>query len=966
MSGEKASPPHEPGTQASLLEASGATPPPGPVHETRSTCCYCGVGCGVIIESTLGDDGRLRISSVRGDPEHPANFGRLCSKGSTLAQTAAPEIARQSRGDVPMIRHQRGSPWVASSWSDAMDFASARFLDILSRFGPDSVALYISGQLLTEDYYLFNKLAKALLGTNNIDTNSRLCMSSAVSGYKKSLGADSVPACYEDLDHAGTVFIVGANPAFAHPVLYQRLRQARQANPSLVVIVVDPRRTDSADEADLFLQILPGSDVWLFHAMLKLMQEEDLTDSGFIAQHTSGFRELHEVIASLELDTALAQCGLDRETVTRAARAFALGPTLSLWCQGLNQSASGTDKNTALINLHLASGQIGKPGAGPLSLTGQPNAMGGREVGGMANLLPAHRELSNPIDRDAIARFWGVPAIPSEPGKTAVEMFEAIEAGTIRAVWIVCTNPAHSLPDQRAIHRALAKAELVILQDAYHDTATAPAADVFFPATSWGEKEGTVTNSDRTISRVRAAQPGYGQSRHDWAIALEFARRLETVLRPGAATLFPYTDAESIWLEHRATTAGRDLDISGLDYAILERDGPQQWPYPRGASHGQKRLYEDHVFATPDGRARFCAPLPRAMADPPDRRYPMTLTSGRLRDQWHGMSRTGTLARAFAHAPRPCIDLCTADAHELGVVAGELVRVTGRRASQLLPAQISAAQRPGQAFVAMHWSDAYVSGRARDGWTHGPNDFFARAIDPVSKQPELKNASIRIMKAELPWQWHAAVLLEPGSALAVQQRLRQYFKEFSYAHCVPFGHERIGLEWRAEDDYAPKEDIQAAIEALLGMGAEVGLLRYADAKRGQRRLVRLEEGRVTGFSLAGEAAAEIWLRQLLESGEEISFPKRRLLAPGANPPGQVAPRSRILCNCAAVEQTRITDRIQSLISALPAAERAPARAATRAPVILECLKSELGCGAQCGSCVPELRRLVREAQHASV
>lgn len=941
-------------------------------REIASTCCYCGVGCGVLIQSTTQADGSTEITDVRGDPAHRANYGRLCSKGSTLALTASRRIADQVRLGQPELRESRDGPRRLASWDEAMSCVARRFLDIIRRHGPDAVAFYISGQLLTEDYYVFNKLAKGLVGTNNIDTNSRLCMSSAVAGYKKSLGADTVPCCYEDLDCAATVFIVGANPAFAHPVLYQRMRQARLSNPLMRVIVVDPRRTDSAEESDLFLQIRPGTDVWLFHAMLKIILEDGLADSAFIAAHTEGFAALAARVQELSLDEASRQCGIEEELLIQAARAFARGPTLSLWCQGLNQSSSGTDKNTALINLHLATGQIGKPGAGPFSLTGQPNAMGGREVGGMANLLSAHRDLGDPTHRAEIARFWGVPSVPARPGKTAVEMFDALGDGEIRAIWIACTNPSHSLPDQRSVRSALQRAEFVVVQDAYRDTATTPFADVLLPATTWGEKDGTVTNSDRTISRVRSAQSNYRLARHDWEIATDFARRVEPELRAKLPSLFSFTDPEQIWNEHRATTIGRDLDIGGLSYAILERDGPQQWPYPAGARKGTSRLYEDGVFATSDGRARFTAPEPKALADGVDRRFNVAMTSGRLRDQWHGMARTGTLGRSFAHVPHPVVEISERDAAGLQVSDGDLVYVTGRRASQILPAQISSTLMPGHAFIAMHWSDAYVSGSNATGAARGPNDFFPRATDPVSKQPELKHAAVKLLKADLAWHWVACAWLDADQALRVQSLLRDSFRHFQYVHCVPFGREQIGLEWRVANDYAPSAGLKASIEELLGIKGPAGMLTYSDARFGNTRRIRMEGDLILGFSVCGDIRAARWLRQYLESREPIAISKRRLLSPGREPPGAVAPRSRIVCNCAGVKETTIGAYVAAELKNLvtvdalhaPGLSTPPeAQAMVRhASALLEGLRTELRCGAQCGSCIPELRRIVKTAQ----
>ncbi|MCU0964531.1 MAG: molybdopterin-dependent oxidoreductase, partial [Burkholderiaceae bacterium] len=495
--------------------------------ETRSTCPYCGVGCGVLIEHDA-----TQITGVRGDPEHPANFGRLCTKGSTLALTAAPHL-RNQRALQPLRRAARGQPLQPVAWDAALDEVASRFAATVARHGPDAVGLYLSGQLLTEDYYVFNKLAKGLLGTNNVDTNSRLCMSSAVAGYKQSLGADAPPACYDDIGLASTIFITGSNMAWAHPVLFRRVEDARRANPQLKLIVADPRRTETAAVADLHLPLLPGTDVVLHHALLHVLLWEGLADMEFVRQHTTGFEGLRDRVREFTPAHAAKVCGLKADDIVQAARWFGQNtPTLSLYCQGLNQSRSGTDKNSTLINLHLATGQIGQPGAGPFSLTGQPNAMGGREVGGLANLLGAHRDLGNAEHRAEQAALWGVADVPSEPGKSAVDMFQAAADGQIKALWIVCTNPAQSMPDQTVVRRALQRAEFVVLQEAYRHTATAEYADLLLPASSWGEKSGTVTNSERRISRVRAALPPPGEARVDWRIAVDVARRLEAKLPP--------------------------------------------------------------------------------------------------------------------------------------------------------------------------------------------------------------------------------------------------------------------------------------------------------------------------------------------------------------------------------------------------------------------------------------------------
>src|SRR5512143_1100748 len=456
-----------------------------------SVCCYCGTGCGVLIETDAG-----KITGVRGDPAHPANRGKLCTKGATLALSAS----ASGRALHPELRADRALPRQRVSWDVALDHVADTFRAVIDEHGPDAVAFYISGQLTTEAYYVFNKLAKGLIGTNNGDTKSRLCMSSAVAGYKATLGADSPPGCYEDIDHAGTIFIAGSNTAYAHPILFRRVEAAREANPELKLIVVDPRRTDTAMDADLHLAILPGTDVALYHAMLNVMLWEELIDRDAIVAHTEGWEALRELVRDYTPEKIAPICGVPAADIVQAARWFAAGPTLSLYCQGLNQSSCGVDKNAALINLHLATGQIGKPGAAPLSLTGQPNAMGGREVGGMANLLSAHRDLDNPAHRAQVARLWGVDAVPATPGKTAVDMFEAVRRGEIKAIWIACTNPAQSLPDQARVREALERCEFVVLQETWRNTETAEYADLLLPAATRGDEGGTATKPARRIS----------------------------------------------------------------------------------------------------------------------------------------------------------------------------------------------------------------------------------------------------------------------------------------------------------------------------------------------------------------------------------------------------------------------------------------------------------------------------------
>ena len=922
--------------------------------ETKSTCPYCGVGCGVIIES----DGR-QISGVRGDPDHPANFGRLCSKGSTLHLSASAAVTRQTRLLQPMRRLQRGEAPQAIAWDEALDLATERFAGIVQAHGPDAVGFYLSGQLLTEDYYVFNKLAKGLVGTNNLDTNSRLCMSSAVSGYKATLGADAPPACYDDLAHAHTLFIAGSNTAFAHPILFRRIADAKRANPALRLVVVDPRRTETAEAADLFLQIQPGSDVALFNGMLHLMLWEGLTDGRYIAEHTSGFAALRDRVREATPRETAALCGIGEAELIQAARWFAgldgepatRRPTLSLYCQGLNQSANGTAKNAALINLHLATGQIGKPGAGPFSLTGQPNAMGGREVGGLANLLPAHRDLGNAQHRAEVARLWGVESVPATPGKTAVEMFQAAADGEIRALWIACTNPAQSLPDQATVRRALQRAEFVVVQEAFATTATCTYADLLLPATTWGEKDGTVTNSERRISRVRPAVWGSGEARHDWAIATAFAQRLEARLRPGRPSLFAYTSAESVWNEHRESTRGRDLDITGLSYAALEA-APQQWPCPAGATSGRARLYEDGVFPTEDGRARFADTRHLPLAEPREARWPFSLTTGRLRDQWHGMSRTGTVARLFGHVAEPAIEMHAQDMARLQLAEGDLVHVTSRRGSIVLPALSSTQIAPAQAFIAMHWGDEYLGGRSANGTAAaGVNALTSPAFCPSSRQPELKHAAVKILRAELPWRLLAMAWLPEGEALRAREQLRELMGAFAFATAVPFGRERSGVLFRAAAYEAAPEGLLQRTEAVLGLG-QAGALRYVDKRRGQHRAMKLAgDASLQAFLLAGDTRAEAWVRPLLQGGGSAAAFGRALLQGGERAPLALPARGKQVCSCFDVGEAQITGVLD--------------HAAGTVDAKLAQLQAELRCGTNCGSCLPELRRIVRLREQAA-
>ncbi len=926
------------------------------------------MGCGVLIES-LG----AQITGVRGDPHHPANFGKLCTKGSTLHLTASEAITRTTRLLQPLVRPSRDAAPQPIDWDSAYSLAADRFADIIRTHGPDAVGFYLSGQLLTEDYYVFNKLGKGLIGTNNVDTNSRLCMSSAVAGYKRTLGADAPPCSYEDFAFADTVFISGSNAAWAHPILFRRLEEARRARPQQRWIVVDPRRTETADSADLFLQIQPGTDVALYHGMLHVLLAEGLCDPAYIDAHTEGFEALRETVHTWTPARAAQVCGIAEADLLQAARWFGQADrdrtgasrahTLSLYCQGLNQSASGTDKNAALINLHLATGQIGQPGAGPFSLTGQPNAMGGREVGGLANLLSAHRDLANAEHRAEVARLWGLPEVPAVPGKGAVQMFEAAADGEIKALWIACTNPLQSLPDAAMVKRALERAEFVVLQEAFVTTATCAYADLLLPATTWGEKDGTVTNSERRISRVLPAVAAPGQARHDWLIGVQFAQALEQRLPDrlnGQSTLFPYPTPESVWNEHRESTRGRDLDITGLSYPMLEQGGPQQWPLPEGAASGRPRLYEDGVFPTASGRAKFSPADFRPVAEPRDDHHPFSLTTGRLRDQWHGMSRTGTLGRLFGHIAEPVLEVNPADLAQQGLTEGDLVEVTSRRGSLVLPVVASDTVAPSQAYVPMHWGPEVLGGRDAQGRERlGINGLTLPATCPTSKQPELKHCAVRIESTHLPWRMLGLAWLPQAQALRARDALRELMGEHAYALVLPFGREPhadglSGVLWRAASVLPAAPERVREVARILGLDTP-DTLHYEDRRRGQQRHVRMETATATdgssykvlrGVLLAGDTRAEAWIKTLLQDEQPAQRLGHLLLSGSPTAPVPVVARGKQVCTCFNVSEPEIVTVLQ--------------RCGGSGDERMAQLQSTLRCGTNCGSCLPALRTLIQQ------
>lgn len=847
--------------------------PPDALREVRSVCPYCGTGCGVIVQAR-GD----AIVGVRGDPEHPANFGKLCPKGQTLHLTATPAVIAQSRLLYPQLRATRDARRTRVDWDAALEFAAERFASALRAGGPERVGFYVSGQLLTEDYYAFNKLARALVGTNNIDSNSRLCMSSAVVAYKRTLGADAPPCCYEDLELADCVFIAGANPAIAHPVLFGRLLEARRRRGTQLV-VVDPRRTETAAAADLHLQLAPGTDLYLLTAMLAVIVRDGLVDAEFVERHTAGFASAAESAKRLPLAEAARITGLRARDIERAARLFARAPaTLSLWCQGLNQSVHGADNGAALIHLHLATGQIARPGAGPFSLTGQPNAMGGRETGAMATLLPGHRDPADADDRAELARLWGIDALPDAPGKTAIELFEAAAEGEIDCLWIACTNPAQSMPDQALARRALTRVPFVVLQESFAQTETVPFADLLLPAATWGERTGTMTNSERRIARSVAAVPPPGQTRADWRIARDFARKLAARIAPERAGLFDWRDARAVFDEYKRLTAGRDLDTSGVDFDAA----PTQWPVRDG--RGSARLYLDRRFATTDGRARFVPIELRTTAEATCEARPIALTTTRLRDQWHGASRSGLVA-ALAVDP-PAVELAAATAAGIGAGEGDLVRVETARGALLLPVRLTESVAAGGAAIPLHFGARWLPASA------GVNALTLRAFDPLSRQPELKHAAARIERCALPWHLAAVGWLPAPRALEGLGPLQALLARLRYASVSPFGRvpslsngeahaDPFGVVVFAAHDERPGALVDA-LRALLAIDEDAPAL--ADPRAGRMRCVQLERGRIRAVLLEGRSRADLaaWsaYRRLIESDADFSQrPLRELMAP---------------------------------------------------------------------------------------
>lgn len=897
------------------------------VHTTLTTCPYCGVGCGV--RAAVNLDG---IIAVSGDDAHPANRGRLCVKGSALGET----VGLEGRLLLPKMRPNgvgKERPLQRVSWDQALDRVASGFRQIIDQHGPDAVALYVSGQLLTEDYYVANKFMKGYIGSANIDTNSRLCMSSAVAGHKRAFGADLVPTCYEDLELADLIVLVGSNTAWCHPILFQRIAQLKDKKPQLKLVVVDPRRTATCELADLHLPVKAGTDVWLFNGLLSYLAQQNCVDRGFVDLHTTGSGDALNMAARDCGDTAEVArvCGIDPDALRHFYQVFAgTEKVVTAFSQGVNQSSAGTDKVNSIINCHLYTGRIGKPGMGPFSLTGQPNAMGGREVGGLANLLAAHLDLDKEHHRNTVQTFWDSPSIASKPGLKALELFQAIEAGRVKAVWIMATNPLVSLPDANQAKRALSACELVVVSDITEKTDTSELADVLLPALGWGEKDGTVTNSERRISRQRAFLPAPGEARADWAIICDVAKRM------GFAG-FEFNGAHAVFDEHaRLSAFGNNASLprlfnlaglSGLSRQEYDQLQPVQWPILEKAGTGAKgtaRLFSDSRFAHADLKARFIATPPKMPRYALEAEFPLVLNTGRVRDQWHTMTRTGKAPKLADHIAEPFVDIHPQDALVYGVREGELAQVGTRWGAMVARVQHTGGIARGSIFVPIHWSSQTASD-ARVGALVNP------VVDPISGEPEFKHTPAHIRHFAVAW--YGFVLTR--EAIALDELA--YWTKIQGARFM-----RFELAGRNK-----MKDPSAWARAVLHVDApDADWLEYEDSTLGVYRGIHLVDDRIAAcifVSPRPDLPARNWLASLFAK-ERLDDSDRvgALLGRSAQKGEDTGPT---VCSCFGVGRNTICNAIRAQKLASVAA-------------ITRCVKA----GGNCGSCVPELAKLLAETQ----
>ncbi|MBL8882677.1 MAG: molybdopterin-dependent oxidoreductase [Hyphomicrobium sp.] len=870
----------------------------------KTTCPYCGVGCGVI--ATVAADSSV---TVRGDPEHPANYGRLCSKGSALAET----LGLEDRLLVPSV-HGRDT-----SWDAALDLVAATFSATIAKHGPDSVAFYVSGQLLTEDYYAANKLMKGYIGSANIDTNSRLCMASSVAGHRRAFGSDTVPGCYEDLELADLVVLVGSNLAWCHPILYQRIAAAKERRPQMKVVLIDPRETATAAIADLHLAIRPDGDVALFTGLLAYLIRNGFADESYIAANTTGFAQAMGVALDLRETDVCAHTGLSPDVLQSFFQMFsARERAVTVYSQGVNQSVSGTDKVNAIINCHLATGRIGKAGMGPFSVTGQPNAMGGREVGGLANMLAAHMDIENATHRSFVQRFWQSPRIASKPGLKAVDMFKAVDEGRIKALWIMATNPAVSMPQADAVAAALAACPFVVVSDVTDQTDTARYAHVQLPAATWGEKDGSVTNSERRISRQRPFLRTPADVRPDWWIICEIAKRM------GFRDAFSYAGPAEIFAEHAALSAfenggSRDFDIGScakLDPAAYEALAPFQWPR-RANGESTERMFANGGYFTADKKARF---VPTGLAaeerETPD--FPLTLNTGRIRDHWHTMTRTGKSERLSQHYAEPFVEIHPDDAWHYRIADADLVRVSTGLGAILVRALVTLRQQRGSIFVPMHWNDQFASSARVDCLVPG-------ITDAISGQPASKNVPAR-MERFIAATYGFAVLRRKPTLVQAEY--------WAIAKC--------NGGWRVEFAVAGiPPDCPAFARELLGKASDPVV--YQDTETGRMRFATYDNGYLTGMLfLAPEpvAASREWAIAQLAAANPISGKRNAVLA--GRPGADAIDRGATICACFGIGANEISDAV--------------ARGCCTVAAVGEATQA----GTNCGSCRPEIKRIIHE------
>ncbi|MEI6895596.1 MAG: molybdopterin-dependent oxidoreductase [Colwellia sp.] len=873
----------------------------------QSTCAYCGVGCGVDIN--VADN---KAVSLVGTADHPANNGRLCVKGSNLLNT----VDLTDRLLVPEISGQQ------VSWPEATSHIADKFNDIIKEHGPDAVAFYVSGQILTEDYYVANKLMKGYIGSANIDTNSRLCMSSAVAAYKRAFGEDVVPCTYQDLEQTELLLITGSNAAWTHPVLYQRIERAKKINPAMKVVVLDPRKTATCELADNFLQLKPGTDAAFFNGLLNYLSENKGLDTDYIAENTEGFDSALTEAAIWSVEKVAQFCQVELAELNAVYQLFCQSQrAVTFYSMGINQSSSGVDKCQAIINCHLASGKIGKAGSGPFSITGQPNAMGGREVGGLANQLAAHMDIDNAEHQDIVQRFWQSPTIATKQGAKAVELFDKIESGEIKAVWIMATNPVVSLPDREKVISALKKCPLVVVSDCVQNTETLAFADVKLPATPWLEKNGTVTNSERRISRQRNAVSPAGQAKHDWQIICDVAKAMNF-------EGFDFADVSDVFKEHAQltqfeNTGGRLLDLSGLtQLSATEYNNlaPIQWPVNAKNPHGCERVYQDGKFTTPSGKAQFFAITPKLPAQVTSAEFPFVLNSGRLRDQWHTMTRTGKSSKLSAHTSKPYLYLHPTDAQALAVVDEDMLSITACTGAAIAHVKVDDKQRVGECFMPIHWNKSYASDA-------NVANLYQGFVDPISGQPETKQGAVALTKKTYKQYLSLHIIDDKGVAADFWVKSRT---DYGNAYYVAFD-ELVAdnLLWCQQQTQLTGEWLQFNQEE-------------------QSFIVCLQAGKLVAlayFSDQWPALETSWLDHVFAE-QALDFATIQSLLLGIA--SEEFQQGKQICSCFNIGEKTIIQAIGEGCSSV------------------EALGEKLECGTQCGSCKPELASLIRQYQPKEV